>query len=317
LVFGYWPVVTASAETGAGVAEAEPANRKELVTAIKEFQETLGLAPTGSFTRHSEDHAADYRCYYTGKLDLPDSYDGLKLKTGTKDGCPLDPEEYDIFFYPLEAVGTAEQPVTASLAKASTERFLVVVPHEDFHHSLASPRLPPEFSEAASTLLGFLTAAELARQRFGEDSAVFQNLTRESELFLRKAEIVNRYHASLSALYARARSGELSEREALAEKEARFRALKEECIGISPMPVSFSRCLGAANNAGLAFDRTYTKHYPLMFEIYLAYQRDLRLTVQAVQYVLAADSVAEVLERLETLLGRASAQAEVAVPSAR
>lgn len=284
-------------------------NHKELVTAIKELQQTLGLGRTESFTRHSEDQAAGYRCYYTGKLELPESYDGLKLQSGTKDGCALDPEEFDIFFYPLEASATAEQPVTASLARASTERFLVVVPHEDFHHTLASPGLPPEFSEAASTLLGFLTAAELARQRFGEESTVFQNLACEPELFLRKAEIVNRHHARLSELYARVRTREVAEPEAREQKAAQFQALGRECQALSPMPVSFSRCLAADNNAGLAFDRTYTKHYPRMFEVYLTSGRNLGATVEAVRYLLAAGSEAEALARLDALLGRASGSA--------
>lgn len=295
------------AESGAEPVAAETPRREELVTAIKDLQETLGLERTGSFTRHSFEHAADYRCYYTGKLELPDSYDGLQLKTGTEDGCPLDPSEYDVFFYPLEAVATGEQPMTASLAKATTERFLVVVPHEDFHHSLAGHKLPPEFPEAASTLMGFLTAAELARQQFGEHSEVFQNLGREPELFLRKAEIVNRYHSVLGDLYKKARAGEISEGEALLEKQALLRALGEECRTITPEPRSFYRCLAASNNAGLAFDRTYMKHFPLMFEIYRAYRRDLSATVRAVKYVLAADSEAEVLRRIEGLLGRTTA----------
>ena len=63
----------------------------------------------------TERSVAAYRCYYTGKLELPESYPGLQLKQGAKDGCALDPEKYDVFFYPIEAVGNGKTPVTTSL----------------------------------------------------------------------------------------------------------------------------------------------------------------------------------------------------------
>ena len=85
-----------------------------------------------------------------------------------------------------------------------------------------------------ATLIGFLTAAEVARQQFGENSEVYQNLQREPELFARKAEIVNRYHAQLSQLYAAARAGQISERDALAQKQQAFEELHQACIGHQP-----------------------------------------------------------------------------------
>ena len=92
-----------------------------------------------------------------------------------------------------EAVANGSAPVTESLAEAPLERVLVVVPHEDFHESREARRAPPPLDEAAATLAGFLTAAEFARQRYGEASETYQKLAREPDLFLRKAEIVNRY----------------------------------------------------------------------------------------------------------------------------
>ena len=90
------------------------------------------------------------------------------------------------------------------------ERQLVVVPHEDFHQSPEARRAPPPLDEASATLVGFLTAAEYARRRYGAESEVYRNLAREPELFARKAEIVNRYHARLSRLYAETRAGRVA-----------------------------------------------------------------------------------------------------------
>ena len=44
--------------------------------------------------------------------------------------------------------------------------------------------------------------------------------------------------------------------------------LERSCSAITPDPVSFNKCPAAMNNAGLAFDRTYTAHYPMFHELY-------------------------------------------------
>jgi hemerythrin-like domain-containing protein len=224
----------------------------------------------------------------------------LQIKQGSKDGCALDPQKYDVFFYPIEAVGNGKSPVTASLQRDSTERFLAVVAHEDFHASAG--KLPATITEPASTLVGLLTASELARERLGENSEVYRNLSKEPELFLRKAELVSHYHAKLSRLYAATQSEEISRAEALERKEKLFAEIQDECTAMTPSPKSFNRCLSANNNAGLAFDMTYAKYYPLMFELYLACGRDLRATVTSTKEALAARSEPEALRRLQNLI---------------
>ena len=287
-------------------SESTPANRKDLISALKRLERKLGFRHTKNFHERSSDTAVAYRCYYTGKLELPDSYEKLQLLAGTKDGCPLDDDEYDVFFYPLEAAGSGKTPVSASLARESVERFLVVVPHEDFHATRALHNLPAAWGEASSTLIGFLTAAQVAREKFGENSDVYQNLEREPELFARKAEIINRYHAQLVQLYAAARAGQTTEQEALARKQQAFAQIAAECKAISPEPKSFNRCPAANNNAGLAFDETYTKYYPLMYGVYRAHDRELKPTVDALKQVLNAGTEAEALSNLQVAAKQAS-----------
>jgi hypothetical protein len=280
---------------------APPASfpRQDLIRALKQLEKTLGFRPTKSFSHASDKSVASYRCYYTGKLELPESSLGLRLKQGSQDGCALDPEKYDVFFYPMEAVGNGKSSVTTSLQRESTERFLTVVAHEDFHATAG--KLPATLTEPASTLIGLLTAGELARQKFGANSDAYRNLSQEPELFLRKAELVARYHARLSKLYAGVRSGEVSQADALAQKKALFGEIQGECIAIMPAPKSFNRCLSANNNAGLAFDMTYAKHYELMYRLYLACGQDLKATIQAMKGALAAGSEPEALRRLQDL----------------
>ncbi len=271
------------------------ADRKYLIGAVKRLEKKLGFRRTKNFEKESGEAAVAYRCYYTGKLELPDSYSGLQLVAGTKADCPLDTEKYDVFFYPMDANASGKTPVSASLAHESTERFLVVVPHEDFHANKELSKLPETWGEASATLIGFLAAGEVARQQFGETSEVYQNLQREPELFARKAEIVNRYHAQLTRLYAAARAGQISEHDALAQKQQAFEELHQACMAIGPEPKSFNRCLAANNNAGLAFDETYTKYYPLMYQVYEAQGRALKPTVEALERSLKVSTEAQAL----------------------
>jgi hypothetical protein len=292
---------------GAEVPQApSSADRSDLVSAVKRLEKKLGFRRTKNFRTESAESNVAYRCYYTGKLELPGSYEKLQLIEGTKSGCPLDAQKYDVFFYPLEAVGSGQTPLSAALASESTERLLAVVPHEDFHASKDLHKLPAAWGEASSTLIGLLTAAEVARQQFGESSAVYQNLEREPELFARKAEIVNRYHAQLSQVYAAASTGQISQQDALAQKRQAFDDLHAECLAVTPEPKSFNRCPGASNNAGLAFDETYTKYYPLMYRVYLANRRALKPTVAAIERALHASTEKEALKNLMKATGAGS-----------
>jgi hypothetical protein len=292
--------------TASAASSADPTTG-DLIGALKRLEKKLGFRKTKNFRSRSSQSAADYRCYYTGKLDLPPSYEVLKLTAGTKDGCTLDTKKFDVFFYPVEAVGSGKTPITSSLEHASVERVLVVVPHEDFHGSEQLGKLPATLNEAAATLIGFLTAAEVARERFGDGSDVYRNLLLEPELFLRKSAIVNNYHERLAKLYAAVQSGELAEQDALAQKGNLFQQVEGECQEITPAPRSFNRCLSADNNAGLAFDETYCKYYPMMYQLHAANRQDLRETLKDLKQVLAAGSETEAVEGLRALTNKRTA----------
>lgn len=295
--------------SGAAASDIPPdsgtTNRKDLVSAVKRLEKKLGFRRTKNFHKETSDSSVDYRCYYTGKLELPNSYSGLHLAPGTKAGCPVDSQKYDVFFYPLDAVGSGKTPISASLERESVERFLVVVPHEDFHANKELIKLPESIGEASATLIGFLTASEVARQQFGEKSEVYKNLQREPELFARKAEIVNRYHAQLSQLYSAVRAGQVSEHDALERKQQALEELHQACTAITPAPKSFNRCLAANNNAGLAFDETYSKYYPLMYQLYLAKGRELKQTLDALGQALNVKTESEALGNLQRAVGEA------------
>lgn len=259
-----------------------------IVNEIKAFEETLGVQATKNFLRYSESPRAIYRCYYTGKLELPVSYRALQLIESRENRCVVDEQEYDLFFYPIEAVASGTNPITPALADASLERMLVVVPHEDFHNQVETQASSPEIAEAAATLIGFLAAGEFATERFGATSQIAQRLNREARLFLEKASIVNRSYNKASILYSSFRSGSITRHAALVNKQELFADLLRECAAIAPDPVSFNKCPAAMNNAGLAFDRTYTREYPIMFDLHLRLGSDTKATILNLRRLLAS-----------------------------
>jgi predicted aminopeptidase len=235
---------------------------------VKDFAVALGGHATGNFLRHSDHITSDNRCYFTGRLELPEFYSSLGMVREDEDRCAARGGEHDVFFYPVQAVASGEEVITVSLAEASTERVLVVVPHEDFHNQREVRKAPTEVAEAAATLVGFLTASGYARERFGTDSPTARTLARDVDLFLRKSLIVNQYYDKVSRLYRDLRAGALTPEQTLERKRALFDELQRSCSAITPDPVSFNKCPAAINNAGLAFDRTYTAHYPMLHDLY-------------------------------------------------
>ena len=259
----------------------------EVIAEVQNFAVTLGGEVTGNFERASDRYVSDHRCYFTGKLELPAFYSTLRMVREDEDRCAARRDENDVFFYPVQAVASGHETITVSLSEASTERLLVVVPHEDFHSQNEARKAPTEVAEAAATLVGFLTASEFARDRFGANSTAARTLARDADLFLRKSVLVNQYYERVSGLYREFRSGALTPAETLARKAQLFADLQQSCAEISPDPVSFNKCPAAMNNAGLAFDRTYTAHYPMLHDLYTLLGADTPSLVSTLKRLMA------------------------------
>ena len=262
-------------------AGAGPGDSGQVIDKVKAMERTLGLPPTHNFERDDTRIVAYYRCYFTGKRELPDSYNRLRLRTGTKDGCPVDERKFDVFFYPVEAVANGHAPVTESLASASMERIATVVPHEDFHEQIE--QLPDAIAEPAATLIGFLTGA-----------AALGQMQDEARLFREKAVLINREYERLAGIY----KSEHDPRRALDEKQQLFVSLQGECAAIRPEPRSFNKCPSALNNAGLAFDHSYTKFYPLLYQVFEACREDLQCTIAKISAAPKKKPEAEVVRYL-------------------
>ena len=98
----------------------------ELVGELKTFAESMGGQPTENFLNYSTRAVSDERCYFTGKLQLPEYYNSLRLVRENEARCASRGGEFDVFFYPVQAVASGEETITVALAEAPTERMLVV-----------------------------------------------------------------------------------------------------------------------------------------------------------------------------------------------
>jgi hypothetical protein len=259
---------------------------RETIDGLKAYEAQVGFEATRNFAAGTGE-AFPGRCYFTGILELPESYRQLRLSAAVDGKCNIDESEYDVFPYLLEVAATGRSPVTPALEGAALERLLMVVPHEDFHNQPEMKRAPPEVAEAAATLVGYLTAAGFARQRYGPESPVFQRLALEATLFLTKARIVNDYFARMAGTYGSYRDGRISRDAALAGKRELFEGLLQACSSSGPAPVSFNRCPAVMNNAGLTFDHTYTREYPLLFDFHVRLGSDITPTVTSLRRLLS------------------------------
>jgi hypothetical protein len=283
-------------------ADSASAAPQAIIQKVKEIERSVGLQPPENFADTAPGMRGYDRCYFTRVLELPESYARLKLRDGPRDGCAPDPKKYDAFFYHIEAVASGNSPITRSLAEAAAERLLTVVSHEDFHAQVRD--LPDTVAEAAATLVGFLIGAA------ADPRGIKSELYRDAEVFLEKSVLINRYHAQLTAVYKAVKLGALSKSSAIARKQNLIRTLQQECSAIRPDPLSFNKCVSAENNAGLAFDHTYTKYYPLLYRVLVACRYRLKCAVETITKAPKKTSEATVVQYFEGFLEAPETESE-------
>lgn len=246
-------------------------SQPDLVAPARAREAELGLAPTHNFER--EDTGSEIvRCYWTGILEMPGDYAGLRRRKGP---CRADPKKFDVFEYRPEAMAHRKTPVTRSLAEAEPKRRDFVIAHEDFHDQADLPQAPPEWEEAAGVLVGLLVAES-------------EDAPEQAERFLEKAKRINRAQQDLQAVFARLDAGEIAREEALDRKDSIFGRLRAECED-APAGLAFGPCPAVFNNAALAFEATYTRRFPDIHRIYVENGRDPRRTVEALRIRLSCE----------------------------
>jgi hypothetical protein len=252
-------------------AKSALAVRQELVHEIEDHEFLFWFTPTTNFKTYDDNAGVLYFCYYAEKLDLT-----LHFVLGTKEGCSVDKNIYDVFFYPAQAAAGMNIPLMSSLVTAPLGRFIMVILHEDFHEQvLGIPTLA--LNESSATLMGLLLTREFAYQKYGAQSEPAKDAISDMTLFLRIALIEEQYASRLRGVYQQVARGEVARDEGLRLKEALFNEMKNECQGIAPK-LLFT-CANADNNAHFGYQLNYTAHYPLFYRLYEACGQDVMIFV--------------------------------------
>ena len=68
----------------------------EAIGELKDFAEALGGQETENFLRYSDRRTADNRCYFTGKLQLPEFYSSLRMVREEEEHCVARSDEYGV-----------------------------------------------------------------------------------------------------------------------------------------------------------------------------------------------------------------------------
>ena len=244
----------------------------ELIPEIKDFEKRLGFNQTENFETYSaEIETRDY-WFYTPKTVLPYSLDDPRLHylTGDPESIPVALDEYDVFFYPVEALAGVKTPITSSLLQAPLPRFIHLVFHEDWQEQMA---LPLGIEEPSAEIVSYVAAMLFAVEKFDPDTEVYYTLRQELHRKLKESRVYQHYYEQLDALYSEFYSGGISKAETLRRKARLLEAMGNDLEGIwRGRPEQL-------NNAFIAFQMTYLRHLPLLYEVFLQADRDIIATM--------------------------------------
>ena len=246
--------------------------RLQLVQEIKAFEKELGFEETDNFKFYSDELEAYHYYFYTPKTVLPYSLDdpALQYDIGKRESALIDLESYDVFFYSIEALAEIKTPITKSLLRAPLSRFIHIIFHEDWHEQMASTL---GIEEPCAEVVSYPAAMLFTEEKFGQDSAVYQTLKEEFDNKLKESKVYQQYYEDLEFLYSRFHSGKISENETLSRKARLLEFMGNELKDIwGGKPLQL-------NNAFIAFQMTYFRYLPLMYQVYSATNFDLLKTM--------------------------------------
>lgn len=240
----------------------------ELIQDIKAFEKKLGFSETENFLTFSDETEAYHYYFYTSSTKLAYSLDDptLQFGTGTPESVSIDSKKYDVYFYSIPAIAGVKTPVTKSLMQVPLHRFIHIIFHEDWHEQID---LPLGIEEPSGEVVSYAAAMLFTEEKFGQDSEIYNTLRQHLSNKLSESEIYQDYYEQLNAIYSCFQAGIISEAETLHRKDQLLESMGNDLQGI------WGGRPDQLNNAFIAFQMTYFRYLPLMYQVYSTTDFDL------------------------------------------
>jgi len=171
-------------------------------------------------------------------------------------------------------------------------RFIHIIFHEDWHEQMDSPL---GIEEPSAEVVSYVAAMLFAEEKFGQGSAVYKTLREEFNNKLEESKLYQQYYEELDALYSWFHSGKISEAETLSRKAELLESMGD---GLKDIWGAKPRRL---NNAFIAFQMTYLRHFPLMHRVFSATDFDLVKTMAIFRLVPNQGAEFDNVEELKSL----------------
>ena len=270
----------------------EQTYKLQLIEEIKAFEKELGFNETDNFKTYSDEIEGYDYFFYTPYTVLPYSLDDPLLQCSKGRPENFDLEGYDVFFYSIQAIAEAKTPVTKSLLRAPLPRFIHIIFHEDWHEQMDSTS---GIEEPCAEVVSYVAAMLFTEEEFGKDSAVYKTLNDKFCNKLKESKLYQQYYDELSVLYSWFQSGKISESDTFSRKAELLESLGndlEDIWGDKPRQL---------NNAFIAFQMTYFRHFPLMHQVFTATNFDLVKTMAVFRSVPNQGAEFENVEELKSI----------------
>jgi hypothetical protein len=272
----------------------EPEYRMELIEAIKAFENELGFNGTNNFLTYSEEIEVYHYYFYTSSTELPYSLDDPQLQTGmgTPESVSIDNKKYDVYFYSIPAIAGIGTPVTKSLMEEPIHRFIQIIFHEDWHEQID---LPLGIEESSGEVIGYAAARLFAENELNQYPKITDILRQHLDGRVRESSVYEYYYEQLKSTYASFHAGTISEEETIRRKGELLSSMGDELQDI------WGGKPDTLNNAYIAFQMTYLRHLPLMYEALSATEFDLHKTIEIYQAMPAQGTSYSNLEQIKNV----------------
>ena len=252
-----------------------PGEWNALLTEVRAFERRIGFQETANFKTlynaeaKSETQSEYPMCSYAPRFQLPYSYEDPLVRWGDAQNdadCRAAAKGEDVYFTMVEALGEIGTAVTATMLEGKLDRFLYLVIHEDCHDQFD---LPYGVEEALCNVLGYKGMAAFTEQKYSGRAREGRAIRRYAETQSQLTRAVVAYYRQVEQLYARHARQEIAAEAVLIER-ARIFGGAERTFGWKRQ---------AMNNAGLANEMTYSRHYQRLEAAHERLGNDLQKTV--------------------------------------